>query len=51
MFEKGQSGNPGGRQKNKIWTSAIERALQRRKGKVDLLAIDEAVRRIRSIAL
>lgn len=42
-FEKGQSGNPGGRPKHKLWRSAIERALERRHDeKLDLRGIDMA---------
>jgi hypothetical protein len=38
-FQKGQSGNPGGKSSYHCWRSAIERALKRR-GKQDMLAID-----------
>jgi hypothetical protein len=39
-FVKGQSGNPGGQSKTKIWRDAIERAVARRAGKQDLKGID-----------
>jgi hypothetical protein len=45
-FPKGKSGNPGGQQKNKVWRDAIERAIQRRKGKLDLQGIDELADRL-----
>jgi Family of unknown function (DUF5681) len=40
-FPKGKSGNPGGQPKNRVWRDAIERAINRRKGKLDLQGIDE----------
>lgn len=40
-FKKGQSGNPGGQQKVKVWRDAIERAVTRRAGKADLKGIDD----------
>jgi hypothetical protein len=41
-FAPGQSGNPGGRSKEKIWRNAIERAVKRAtEGKTDYTAIDE----------
>jgi len=40
MFVKGQSGNPGGRSKEKIWRSAIERAVKRASSQ-GMEAIDE----------
>lgn len=41
-FQPGQSGNPGGRSKEKIWRAAIERAVKRAtSGKTDFAAIDE----------
>jgi hypothetical protein len=40
-FKKGQSGNPGGQPKNRIWRDAIERAIMRRRGKLDLEGIDD----------
>jgi hypothetical protein len=49
-FEKGKSGNPGGQPKNRIWRDAIERAIERRKGKVDLLAIDDLADKLLDIA-
>jgi hypothetical protein len=39
-FKKGQSGNPGGQPKNRVWRDAIERAIARREGKLDLQGID-----------
>jgi hypothetical protein len=50
-FVKGQSGNPGGKPKEKLWRSAIERALERRKGKIDLKGIDEAADALISVAI
>ena len=40
-FVKGQSGNPGGQSKTKVWRNAIERAVARRAGKPDLKGIDD----------
>ncbi|MEO7143344.1 MAG: DUF5681 domain-containing protein [Bryobacteraceae bacterium] len=40
-FKKGQSGNPGGQPKNRVWRDAIERAINRRAGKLDLQGIDD----------
>ena len=41
-FEKGKSGNPGGRPKTRIWRDAIERAVHRRQSnKIDLEGIDD----------
>lgn len=51
MFPKGQSGNPGGKPKEKLWKSAIERALERRNGKINLKGIDEAADALIAIAI
>jgi hypothetical protein len=40
-FEKGTSGNPGGKARGRPWRDAIERALARRAGKVNPQAIDD----------
>jgi hypothetical protein len=45
-FKKGQSGNPGGQPKSRVWRDAIERAIARRAGKQDLLGIDELADRL-----
>lgn len=40
-FQPGQSGNPQGRRKERIWRNALDRAVKRAiDGKVDYLAID-----------
>lgn len=41
MFEKGRSGNPGGRPKEKPWRDAINRAIKRH-ANGDLQALDRA---------
>lgn len=40
MFQKGQSGNPGGRRKEKVWRNAIERAIKR-SSKEGMQVVDE----------
>lgn len=39
-FKKGQSGNPGGRSKERIWRNAIERAIERA-AKEGMQVVDE----------
>jgi hypothetical protein len=40
-FQKGISGNPGGKKQGRPWRDAIERAVARRQGKTDLKGIDD----------
>jgi hypothetical protein len=40
-FQKGISGNPGGKAKGRPWRDAIDRALKRRIAENDLLGIDK----------
>jgi hypothetical protein len=40
-FQKGISGNPGGKKKGRPWRDAIERALKRRIAENDLQGIDK----------
>lgn len=50
-FQPGQSGNAGGRSKEKIWRNAIERAVQRATtGRIDYAKLDELADKLLSLA-
>jgi hypothetical protein len=49
-FQKGISGNPGGKRQGRPWREAIERAVARRRGKKDLKGIDDIADKLLDVA-